>query len=152
MTKILGKGDLLSGETLKRELVPIPELDASIWMRQMSGEHVIKFKGHIEHLKENGTKETTLEQHIEIMTMVISFCACDETGQLLFETPEEARQLTVNNINLLMDLGNKALTLSGVKIGNEGLTTEVADDLPNDPVSSSPENLPLNLDVPAETS
>jgi hypothetical protein len=142
MTKVLGKDDLLSGATLRRELVPIPELDASIWMREMSGDHALAFKRHIDQLKADGKKETTVEQDVEIMTMVISFSACDEDGSLLFGSPEEARQLTVNNINLLMDLGNKALALSRVNVNGAGLTSEVADDLPNAPTSSSSGDLP----------
>jgi len=139
MTKVLGKADLLEGDNLKRELVPVPKLGGSIWMREMSGEHVIEFKRHIDQFKADGVQETNFEQDVEIMTMVISFSACDENGKLLF-TQEEARQLTRNNINVLMDLGNKALTLSGIQVGKDGLTSEVADNLPNDQAKSLSEN------------
>lgn len=140
MTKILGRDDLLTGDTLKRELVPVPQLDASLWMREMSGDHVIEFKKYIEKLKIDGIAETTFEQDIEIMKMVISFSACDENGNLLFSSAEEAKGLSKNNLNVLIDLGNKALEITGVKMNGTGLTTEVADNLPNDPTKSSLEN------------
>lgn len=141
MSRILGKNDLLSGENLKRELVHIPQLDASLWMREMSGDHVIEFKRRIDELKKDGIKETTLEQDLEIMKMVISFSACDENGVLLFSSPEEAKGLSKNNLNVLMDLGNKALEISGVNVNsNSGLTSEVADNLPNDKTTSSSES------------
>lgn len=136
MPRILGRDDLLAGDTLKRELVPVPELDASLWMREMSGDHVIEFKKYIEGLKTDGITETTFEQDIEIMKMVIAFSACDENGNLLFSSPEEAKGLSKNNLNVLMDLGNKALEISGVKMNGAGLTSEVADNLPNDQTKS----------------
>jgi hypothetical protein len=143
VTKILGKGDLLSGVTLKRELIPVPELDASIWMREMGAEQVIAFKKYIDGLREGGAKETTIEQDIEIMALVVSFSACDENGSLLF-TQDEAKRLTCNNINLLMDLGNKALSLSRIQIGGGGLTSEATDNLPKAPTTSLSGNLPRN--------
>ena len=135
MTRILGKDDLL-GNNLKRELVPVPELGGSIWLQQMSAVHVVEFKRVIDDLRAAGQKETTLEQDVEIMTLVISFSACDEGGNLLF-TQDEAKGLMSNNLNVLMDLGNKALALSGVNIGGNGLSSEVADNLPNAPTNSS---------------
>ena len=144
MTKILGKDDLLAENNLKRELVPVPQLDASLWMREMSGDHVIEFKNYMEKLKADGVTETTFEQDIEIMKMVISFSACDENGNLLFSSPEEAKGLSRNNLNVLMDLGNKALEISGVATNNAGLITEVAANLPNDQVTSSSVTSPSN--------
>lgn len=110
----------------------------------MSGEHVIEFKRRIEALRADGITETNFEQDIELMTLVISFSACDADGDLLFDSPEEAQGLTRNNINVLMDIGNRALELSGVKNGKSGLTSEVADDLPNDKATSLPSDLPRN--------
>lgn len=142
MTKVLGRDDLLSDSNLKRELVPVPQLDASIWMREMSGDHVIEFKKHIDELKTNGIAETTLEQDIEIYKMVIAFSVCDENGSLLFSSAEEAKGLSKNNLNVLSNLGNKALEISSVKMNGTGLTTEVADNLPNGHKKSSSVNLP----------
>lgn len=140
--KILGKNDLLSAENLRRELVPIPSLDASVWMRELSAEHVVDFKNRISKLRAEGVKETTLEQDIEIMTIVISMSACDEHGNLLFSSPDEAKGLTQNNINVLLDLGNKALEISKIKVSSNGLTSEVAADLPKDQATSLLGNSP----------
>lgn len=140
MTQVLGKKELLSGELLRRELVEIPDKGKAIWMRQMTGAHVIEFKRIIEGYQKDGIKETTLEQDTEIMTTVISFSACDGDGQLLFESPEEAKGMFINDFNLLMDLGNKALEISGVKIGQAGMTSEVAVNLPKDQMTSLSEN------------
>ncbi len=142
MTKVLGKDDLLKAN-LKRELVPVPELGASLWMQEMTAEHVIEFKKHIDTLRKNGQKESTLEQDVEIMTMVISFSACDENGTLLF-TQDEAKGLTKNNLNVLMDLGNKALEISGVKIESQGFASEVTDNLPKAQPTSLSVTSPAN--------
>lgn len=142
MTKVLGKAELLSADLLKRELYPIPGTDAAVWMREMTTEHMLEFKRMTEALQHDGVKETSAEQDIEIMTTVISFSICDDKGNLLFDTPEEARGLTQNNFNTLMDLGNKALELSGVKQGK----AEDKDNLPNAPMMSLSANSPLNSD------
>lgn len=140
-TKILGKADLLSAGLLKRELYKIPGTDAAVWVREMTTDHMLQFKRITETLKADGVTETTPEQDVEIMTSVISFSVCDEDGNLLFETPEEAKGLTRNNFEVLTNLGNKALTLSGIKIsGNGHASSEVADNLPNDLTKSSLEN------------
>ena len=140
MSRVLGKDDLLTENNLKRELVPVPQLDGSVWMREMSSNHVIEFKKYIEGLKADGTTETTFEQDIEIMKMVVSFSACDENGDLLFSSPEEAKGLSKNNMNVLLFLGNKALEISGVATNGAGLITEVAANLPNDQTTSLLEN------------
>lgn len=140
MEKILGRDDLLTDDNLKRKLVPVPQLNASVWMREMSSDHVIEFRKYVEELKTDGIAETTFEQDIEIMKMIISFSACDENGNLLFSSAEEAKGLSKNNLNVLMDLGNKALEISGVKRIGASLTTEVADNLPNDQMKSLLEN------------
>lgn len=143
MTKVLGKNDLLSANLLKRELYPIPGMDASVWMREMTTDHMLKFKSMTEALKADGVKQTTAEQDVEIMTAVISFSLCDEQGNLLFDTPEEAKGLTQNNFSLLMDLGNKVLELSGIRQNGQA---EVTDTLPKAPTKSLSENSLLNLD------
>lgn len=141
-TRILGKDDLLSGATLKRELVPFPEFGVSVWIRQMSAEHVIEFRKYIDQFRKGGAKETTFEQDIEIMKMVISFSVCDESGSLLFASPEEAKDLARNNVNLLMEIGSKALAFSKMVVSGTGLTSEVADNLPKAPPISLSENSP----------
>lgn len=107
----------------------------------MTTEHMLAFKRMTDEFRSKGVKTTTPEQDIEIMTTVISFSVCDKNGVLLFATPEEAKGLARNNFNLLMDLGNKALVLSKIKADKEnGMTSEVADNLKNDLTKSSLEN------------
>lgn len=142
MTKILGKADLLEGN-LRRELVEVPDLGASVWMRQMSAVEVIEFKKFIESLKSEGVTVTTFEQDVEIMAFIISLSACDENGELLF-TPEEAKGLTRQNINVLSYLGNKALEISNIKMDANGFTGEATNTLPNAPKMSLPLNSPAN--------
>lgn len=152
MSKVLGKAELLSGELLKRELVELPEWAVSVWMREMTGEHILDFQKRIKDMQSAGIKTTTAEQDVELMTLVVSQSICDEQGALLF-TQEEAKQLTVNSVNLLTELFNKACQVSGIRQTENGqLTSEVADNLPNDLPTSSSENLPLSLDEPAERS
>jgi hypothetical protein len=145
MTKVLGKEDLLSAnELLKRELYQIPGTEAAVWVREMTTDHMLQFKRIAENLRAGGVKETTPEQDVEIMTAVISFSVCDENGNLLFETPEEAKGLTRNNFELLTNMGNKALTLSGIKVVNGQPSSEATDNLPNDLAKSLLESSPRN--------
>lgn len=152
--RVLGKQDLLApNHLLRRELYEIPDLDASVWMREMTAEHMIAFRALADSFRKDGVKETTPEQDVEIMTTVISFSVCDEQGNLLFDSPEEAKGLTKNNFNLLMDLGNKALTISKLKTSkNNELTSEVAVNLKNAPTPSLSESSPSNLEEPGAKS
>lgn len=142
MTKILSKADLLKGN-LRRELVEVPEFGASVWMRQMSAVEVIEFKNYIDGLKIDGVTQTTPRQDVEIMAFVISLSVCDEQGDLLF-TPEEAKGITRNNINVLMFLGNKALEISKIQMGSNGFTGEAKNTLPNAQKMSLSGNSPAN--------
>ena len=139
---VAGKTELLAGsDLLRRELYKVPDTNISVWMREMTTEHMLIFKHMTDEFRSKGIKVTTPEQDIEIMTTVISFSVCDKNGVLLFATPEEAKGLARNNFNLLMDLGNKALTLSKIKADKEkGMTSEVADNLKNDLTKSSSVN------------
>lgn len=138
-TKILSKADLLKGGGLRRELVAVPELGASVWMRQMSAQEVISFKSLIESFKLDGVKNTTFEQDVEIMTHIISLSVCDENGELILN-PEEAKGLVKNDANVLAYLANKALELSKVKVSSGGFVGEAKNTLPNDPKTYSLEN------------
>lgn len=142
MTKILSKADLLQGN-LRRELVEVPEFGASIWMRQMSAVEVIEFKAYIDSIMSEGVTQTTPRQDVEIMAFVISLSVCDEQGDLLL-TPDEAKGLTRNNINVLTYLGNKALEISKLQITSNGFSGEAKNTLPNDPKMSSLANSPKN--------
>jgi hypothetical protein len=140
MTRILGKDDLLSGNLLRRQLVEVPEWKASLYLREMSGEHMLEFKRRTEAMRADGVKNTTTEQDVELATLVISFSVCDEAGELLL-TQDDAKKLTVNNLNVLMDLFNKVCEISGIAIGAGGqMQSEVSSDLPNEIMKSSSES------------
>lgn len=137
-TKLINKNKLLQG-VLKRELIEIPETGASIWLRQLSAEDVVSFKKLIDDMKSEGTKETTAEQDVQIMTFLISSSACDEKGELLF-TKEEASSLAKNDYSTLLFLGTKVLEVSKLGIGVNGFVSEAKKTLPNDQKMSLSEN------------
>jgi len=143
MAKILGRDDLLSSNYLKRELVEFPDLGVSVYMREFSSAQVLQFNARIKEYRQNGIKETTPEIDLDLMTFAISLSACDENGNLLFSSEEEAKQLKDSfGITLIDALSTKALDISGVnKNVTAALSTEVADNLPNDPTKSSPASL-----------
>lgn len=133
MTKILGRDDLLSGNYLKRELVEFPDLGISVYVREFSSAQVIQFNERIKQYRKDGLKETTPEIDLDLMTFAISLSACDEDGNLLFLSEEDAKKLKDNiGISAVTTLGTKALSISGVGDNTvNGLSTEVADNLPN---------------------
>ena len=142
MTKILGRDDLLSVNYLKRELVEFPDLGVSVYMREFSSTQVLQFNERIKQYRESGIKETTPEIELDLMTFAISLSACDENGNLLFSSEEEAKKLKDTfGITLIDALSTKALDISGVnKNVTAALSTEVSDNLPNDLTKSSLEN------------
>lgn len=141
--KVLGRDELLSGKSIKRELVPVPELDGEMWMRDL-GTGVLIFNNRIKDLRDSGQKETTPEISLELMALLVSLSACDESGALLF-SEEDVKALTNNNVGMLSRLGTKALELSGLKLGAlSELTSEVAENLPNALTTSLSSNLPTN--------
>lgn len=144
MTKVLGKEDLLQNN-LKRELVHIDALEADVWMSEMTAGQTIEFKEFIDSFKAAGVVKTSLAQDIEIMSLITAFSVCDENGTLLF-TRDEATKLKNNNLSALMELGTKAMQVSGVMVAKTkndevvGLTSEVAANLPKDQMKSLSEN------------
>ena len=142
MTKILGRDDLLSTNYLKRELVEFPDLGISVYVREFSSTQVLQFNERFREYQKNGTKERTPETYLDLMTFIISISVCDENGNLLFSSEEEAKKLKDTFGMTFMDaLSTKALDISGVNRDvNAALSTEVADNLPNDLMKSSLEN------------
>lgn len=140
MAKVLSKADLLEGKTLQVELVEVPDIGASVWMRQMSAQESVDFRNFLEQMKADGVKETTPEQDIEIMLFITSMSLCDEEGNSLF-TREEAKKLVKNyGLNTLVYMTNEALRVSKIKIGNGGFVSEATKTLPNDQLTSSSES------------
>jgi hypothetical protein len=143
--KILGRDDLLSGNHLKRELVPVPELDGSIYLREFSTPQVIAFNRRIKDLQSSvEDNQITFDTSIELMALAISLSACDESGQLLF-SEEDVNQLLQNKLNVLLTLSTKALAMSGLDLSVvNGLTSEVAANLKKARTNSLSSTLPEN--------
>lgn len=134
--KILTKGDLISRDNLKKELVEITELGGSVYLRELSTEKMIFYNSRIADMKSNVSgDEVTPQQSMELMTLLVSLSACDEAGQLLF-TEEEARSLMQNSINVVTFLGTEVLRISGLS----DKATKIAEDLKKTPTVSLPIN------------
>ena len=132
--KILGRDDLLKGSNLKRELVEVPELNGSLYIRELSTAQLLTFNARIEALKGEKT-EVDFEASVNLMALIVSFSACDETGNLLF-TEADAAKLAENRIKVLGLLSTKALHLSGMDIN----IAEATNNLKNAPQTSSSGN------------
>jgi len=137
--KILGKEAFLqAGSNLKRELVNLPELGGSVYVREPSGLQLLQYNEKIEELQKE-SPELTPSNSLELMSYLVSLVVCDEYGRLLF-TQDEAKSLMENSISVLTKLTAKALELSGLgKVANE-----VTDSLKNAKKDSSMEGLQKN--------
>lgn len=142
MTKILGREDFLSGESLKRELVPVPELNGEIWMRDIGASGTLAFNERIQKIINNGEKEVTPDNTFELMALAFSLSACDEDSNLLYTEEDIHNLVGKNNAAMLTKLGAKALEISGLKSKVAGeLASEVSANLPNAPTNSLSESL-----------
>jgi len=138
MAKILGRDDLLSSNYLKRELVEFPDLGVSVYVRELSASQVLQFNQRVQQLKDDEIKELTPEVTFDFMTWIISLSVCDEDGSLLFSSEEDASKLKdAFGARFIDTLSDKAMEISRLKVRLDGLSTEVADNLPNDPMKSS---------------
>jgi hypothetical protein len=151
MTKVLSKADLLSGQLLRRELKHI-EKRGDVWFLELSGNVIREYKRRVKKYQDAGIKNIPDDQAAEMLTYILANSLCDESGALLF-TEEEAKGLTVNSLDMLTEMVNRAFEVSGAKVTDSGdVVSEVTDDLPNDLMTSLPESSPLNSDEPAEKS
>lgn len=151
MTKVLSKTELLSGQLLRRELVYIKDWDASVWLRELSGEAVRAYKREIKKYQSAGATDVPDDEAGELITSLLADSICDEGGNLLF-TKEEAKGLMCNSLNTLTDILNKAFAVSGVRQNIDGdVSSEVADNPPN-PTTSLSESSPSNSDEQGEKS
>jgi hypothetical protein len=134
--KVLGREALLSAsKNLKKELVEVPELGGSIYIRELSGKQLFQYNERIESLQKV-TPELTPSSSLELVSLLVSLSACDEAGNLLF-TEEDVKELSNNSFSVLMRLMKKALELSGI---NPKAIGEVADNLKNAQKDSSTTN------------
>lgn len=135
--RILSRQDFLSGDHLKKELVPVPDLDGSIWIRELGTGQILAFNQRVKDLREAGVTEVTADQSLELMTLIISMSACDPDGNLIF-TEADVSALLINKINVLQTLADKVMELSGLQNRFDGdAVSEVAADLKNDLTISS---------------
>ena len=135
ITKILGREDFLSANNLKRELVPVPELGGSVWLRELGTTQLFIFNDKYEKLKE-GNDKINFRGSIELMTLALSLSLCDDNGELLY-TEADLPTLMQNKIPLLLELSTKALDMSNLTIDlSNGLKGEATDNLKNGKMTS----------------
>lgn len=138
MTRILGRDELLSGASFKKELVPVPELDGEIYIRDMGAPGVLAFNARAKDLQAGD--KLTPETSIKLMTLILSLSICDESGRLLF-SEADVESLANNNLEMLSRLASKALQISGVGVSTiNTITSEVAVNLPKAETESLSEN------------
>jgi len=123
MSKILSRDDLLSGNHLKKELVEVPELDGSVWLRELSTSQLLAFNSRVEELRGDG-KEVNAENSIKLMALIVSYSVCGEDGVLLF-TEEDATKLVENKISTLTILSTRILELSGLNLNMQEVTANL---------------------------
>jgi hypothetical protein len=109
--KTLSKEDLLHPKSTKLELVEVPSLGGSVYVRGLSGLGLLQYKREIEAL--GNPRDWKLEQSLGSMTLIISLTVCDEAGNLLF-TRDEADQLLNNGLDVVEMLAEKAAVVSGI--------------------------------------
>lgn len=145
MTKILGRDDLLSGNHFHKELIEVPELEGSIYLRELYSPQVISFNKRIKDMiGEDKTKKVDLENSIELMALAVSLSACDENGNLLFNE-QDITKLTENRLGMLLRLSTKVFEISDLDLNViNGLKSEVAANLKNDRTTSLSSSLPRN--------
>jgi hypothetical protein len=125
--KVLGREAFLSASSkLRKELVDVPELGGSIYIRELSGKQLLQYNERIESLQK-ANPELTPSSSLELICLMVSLVACDEEGNLLF-TEEDVKALMDNSFVVLNRLAQKALELSGI---NPKAVAEVTDNLKN---------------------
>jgi hypothetical protein len=135
---MLTRGDFLSNN-LKCELVEVPELDGSVYVRELSARQLMLFRDRVEVLQKVNP-ELTVSSGLELMALVLSLSVCDESGTPLF-TEADANGLADGKFSVLLNLSTKAMEMSGI---SSALASGVAVDLKNARTSSSATSLPTN--------
>jgi len=131
--KILNRADFLEpSKNYKRELVPVPALNGSVFIGELSAIQIIEFNERIRGLGLKGKKNVSISTSIELMALLISMSACDRNGNLLF-TEVDVKALIRNNPETLLTLSTKVLEVSGM---NNTAVDEVKSQLKKVSVSS----------------
>lgn len=128
-TKILSKGDFFA---FKKELVEVPELDGSVYVKELGGKSLLTYRERIEDLQKVSS-ELDEKNSLELMALLVSLTACDEEGDLIF-SETDVKKLADTHIGVLLRLSTKALEVSGM---GKAVIDEVADNLKNAQADSS---------------
>lgn len=140
----MAKGKSKSPVVINKDKFLLPkmewfELDEAtgegLFFKELGGEALLQFKEEIDELKKHAGVDTELQpyQAVDLMAKFIVLSACDEKGHSIF-TMDDLPMLKEKNPNLLVDMANKAMPLSGMSPTS---LSEVAVDLKNDQPNSS---------------
>lgn len=112
------------------------------FIRELGGDALLSFKEAIDDLKKDMGEDAELQpyQAFDLMAKFVVLAACDKNARPIF-TEEDIPLLKEKNPNMLLDIANKAMPMSGM---NPQVLGEVAVDLPNDRADSSPTDLPTS--------
>jgi len=123
----LNKNDFLNATSkLKKELVELPEMGGSVYVREMSGIQLLTYNERVLELQKN-SKEITPVVSVALMALLVSMTVSDEDGNLLF-TEADAKALAQNSLSVLIKLSTKALEVAGL---NKAVIDEVKSNLGN---------------------
>ena len=134
--KILTREDFLSGSSLKKELVDVPELGGSLWLRELPARDLLAFNDRVQELQKEG-EELKPHQSLTLMAFLVSRSACDQDGKLLF-TEDDVEQLGETKINVLTALSMKVMEMAGL---NTRVIQEVETSLQNTQPAGSTEDI-----------
>lgn len=92
------------------EKVEVPDLGLSIYLRRMNGIERDEFMS-AQAQAQKDEKDKGLAAFLALQPKIVALTACDEDGDLIFESPEEVRELD----GLLIEtLSRKALEVNGM--------------------------------------
>lgn len=127
--KILRRDDFLS---IRKELVEVPELGGSVYIRELGGKGLLQYREKIEEFQKQ-SPELNESNSLDLMALLISLTACDKEGNLIF-SEKDVKNLAETHIGVLMRLSTKALQMTG--LGNDAIQ-EVSANLKNAQADSS---------------
>lgn len=113
-----------------------------LFFKELGGDALLSFKEAIDNLRKGVGEDAELQPHqaLDLMAKFVALSACDEKGHCIF-TEEDIPLLKEKNPNLLVEMANRAMPLSGMSAAS---LSEVAVDLKNAQPSSSTTDLPTN--------
>ncbi len=108
--KILSRDDFLS---IKKEIVEVPELGGSIYIKELGGKSLLQYREKIEEFQRQDT-ELNESNSLDLMALLVSLTACDKEGNLIF-SEKDVRLLAESHIGVLIRLSTKALEMTGLE-------------------------------------